>query len=980
MDFQLTSIMYDSRRRWPRKKGDPRPPTHSCIPGAKGTGFIGGSFHIPQGDAVIFMDAYIRALEAGDANGTKLNFTEHHAAVGPVVVDLDFKWRGSDASHARAATKEEVDAWALEYANHIAEVVDLPGGSTFRAVVMPRPGEPVMNKDNDLKHGLHLVFPDVVTTPEVQHVIREQALPGLSQLLEPLSQSNPVETVVDEAVIQSAGWLIYGSRKPDGVVYKAERIIMYQVVQRGEGEGGGFGVQIVATQEPPLATPGELVRLCSIRCHSQDACPGARSGFQPLVDRRNGGRDRDIREAFRRPVAVAARSDDTADQGEGDDNGGDVASDNAGGGTPTNDGRDAAVQQPDWVTDEVVQARELLPMLRKSRAEPRHEWIEVGMAVHSVSPQLFAEWDEWSKSCNAKYEAAACATQWESFGRNVPACRLTLGSLHHWAKEDSAAAYEVWSAARAKPISGFAFRADPEVVEPSVNSEDPKVKRLLQLAKDTSVMSDFALAEAALDIIPTRFKYSGAKAASKGPWFKFDPAGHRWQGQSGDHGLMNALSVVVVPALQEAKRQVGRVLGTDDNGVEIINPTWSFFNTAELRLARRTGKEAVHREMRDLVVDEKFEEKLDSCYPHLIGFNNGVYDLLTGSFRPGRPEDHISMSTGVPFVPYNPDTLEARWLHNDFLAKVLTDPKVRAYVLQHLASALDGQVRPQLWVVWTGTGANGKSKVLCLLDLALGDYFTTFEPSAFTKHHEEDEKPSPILMDARNRRIAVMTEPDANAKVKSGKMKKWTGGDLMRARNLYRADPVKFRFMPTLVMACNDVPHTDNNDGGVERRMRLVEFGSKFVDNPAGRAGHFKCDPDLDAKLKDVAPTFAAYLVHLYNKYKRDGYALPTPACVAERTRRHQVQGDPAAGFVECALRRVDRVSDTDAECAWISREGLWTLWQDWWACQGAVKRNPLGLKEETLDKLAAKMGVAMERRNGKDGYAGWEPLPITIG
>jgi phage/plasmid-associated DNA primase len=185
--------------------------------------------------------------------------------------------------------------------------------------------------------------------------------------------------------------------------------------------------------------------------------------------------------------------------------------------------------------------------------------------------------------------------------------------------------------------------------------------------------------------------------------------------------------------------------------------------------------------------------------------------------------------------------------------------------------------------------------------------------------------------------------------------------------------------MPTLVMACNDVPHTDSNDGGVERRMRLVEFDSKFVDNPAGRAGHFKCDPDLDAKLKAVAPTFAAYLVHLYSEYRGASYALPTPPCVAERTRRHQVQGDPASGFVECALRRVDRASDTDAECAWISREGLWTLWQDWWACQGAVKRNPLGLKEETLDKLAAKMGVVMERRNGKDGYAGWEPLPPTI-
>jgi len=158
--------------------------------------------------------------------------------------------------------------------------------------------------------------------------------------------------------------------------------------------------------------------------------------------------------------------------------------------------------------------------------------------------------------------------------------------------------------------------------------------------------------------------------------------------------------------------------------------------------------------------------------------------------------------------------------------------------------------------------------------------------------------------------------------------------------------------------------------------MRLVEFPSRFVDNPAGRAWQFTCDHDLDSKLKAAAPTLAAYLVHLYCEYRRAGYALPTPPCVAERTRRHQIQGDPAAGFVEGALRRVDMPPDSEAECAWISREDLWTLWQDWWMCQGAVKKNPLGLKDETLDKLEAKMGVVMERRNGKDGYVGWEPLP----
>ena len=38
----------------------------------------------------------------------------------------------------------------------------------------------------------------------------------------------------------------------------------------------------------------------------------------------------------------------------------------------------------------------------------------------------------------------------------------------------------------------------------------------------------------------------------------------------------------------------------------------------------------------------KFYDDLNENH-NLICFNNGVYDLLKGTFRPGRPEDKISL-------------------------------------------------------------------------------------------------------------------------------------------------------------------------------------------------------------------------------------------------------------------------------------------------------------------------------------------------
>ncbi|PNH03862.1 putative helicase [Tetrabaena socialis] len=65
-------------------------------------------------------------------------------------------------------------------------------------------------------------------------------------------------------------------------------------------------------------------------------------------------------------------------------------------------------------------------------------------------------------------------------------------------------------------------------------------------------------------------------------------------------------------------------------------------------------QEAQKRNCCELFYHEKFEEKLDSnC--GLMGFLNGVYDLENSEFREGRPNDYISYTTGINYVPFSED-------------------------------------------------------------------------------------------------------------------------------------------------------------------------------------------------------------------------------------------------------------------------------------------------------------------------------------
>jgi hypothetical protein len=55
-------------------------------------------------------------------------------------------------------------------------------------------------------------------------------------------------------------------------------------------------------------------------------------------------------------------------------------------------------------------------------------------------------------------------------------------------------------------------------------------------------------------------------------------------------------------------------------------------------------KAKIIEEAKAVFFDKEFDTKLDSNV-HLIGFNNGVYDLTSGKFRDGTHDDYISLST-----------------------------------------------------------------------------------------------------------------------------------------------------------------------------------------------------------------------------------------------------------------------------------------------------------------------------------------------
>ena len=162
-------------------------------------------------------------------------------------------------------------------------------------------------------------------------------------------------------------------------------------------------------------------------------------------------------------------------------------------------------------------------------------------------------------------------------------------------------------------------------------------------------------------------------------------------------------------------------------------------------------------------------------------------------------------------------------------------------------------------------------------------------------------------------------------------MKELTGGDTIQARGLHK-DPIEFKPQFKLIMTCNQLPEINNMDGGVERRLRVVEFKSKFVQDPdPDKPNEFLMDTDLNEKMEQWPEIFMKMLLDKYILYKTEGNKDPPEVLVA--TKDYKKECDIFNQFID------DMVEENpDAK---IKLGQLYTVFKMWYGKCGTSKKVP---------------------------------------
>jgi P4 family phage/plasmid primase-like protien len=287
--------------------------------------------------------------------------------------------------------------------------------------------------------------------------------------------------------------------------------------------------------------------------------------------------------------------------------------------------------------------------------------------------------------------------------------------------------------------------------------------------------------------------------------------------------------------------------------------------------------------------DEAFITNLNSK-KHLVPFSNGVYDLLEARFRKTKKDDYINLTVG-----YNYDERCNNKEVYLFLEQVLPNIEVRNYVLKKMSECLNGDIPNTNFLMFIGdSGANGKSQLLNLMKLAMGEFGEKVEVTLLTRKRNNANEANSEKIKLMYKRFAFLSEPEDGEKINIGLLKELTGSEEIVARGLYQ-DAVSFVLEAKLFLACNELPEIKGEDTALWRRIRVIDFPSRFVDDPKVN-GEYKIDRTLPSRMREDITWRQTFVNILLSYYFKD---VKEPLEVQIKTNEYRQENNEFYNWLE---------------------------------------------------------------------------------
>jgi putative DNA primase/helicase len=371
----------------------------------------------------------------------------------------------------------------------------------------------------------------------------------------------------------------------------------------------------------------------------------------------------------------------------------------------------------------------------------------------------------------------------------------------------------------------------------------------------------------------------------------FDNAAHAWFLWTGNHWKRDRVGEVRQLVITRLAAEYGRA-GTNalERGSKDEHKAFRGREKALLTL-RRIARVLELCESHPLLRLDGEEWDLD---PMVLGVNNGVIDLQTGTYRAGSPGEYLRAHAPTDWLGI--DQPAPQW--DKFIREIFAGDEEMMGFIQRLAGyCITGtSSEHRLPILYAADGRSGRTTMLETIAAVLGTDLSYATQADMLMNVKRDASgPQPFVYALRGKRLVWASESREGQQINAGLAKQLTGGDRITTRT-HHQEAVTFKPTFTVMLLTNHRPHISADDQAMWDRVLLIEFNQRFIDDPKAPNEH-KRNQDLPKILQAESAGILAWLVRGCLAWQQQG--LCPPAKVLGATESYRDEEDTIQQFID---------------------------------------------------------------------------------
>jgi P4 family phage/plasmid primase-like protien len=897
--------------------------THTRIPD-KSLNIYGGSYCIQPNELPIFYDLYYKNVF--EQNKPE-HLTERQLDNGPIAIDFDFRYDYSVEN--KIHTKEHIQDMITLYLEELKNLYIFTPNTPFDIFIFEKPHVNRVKDKNITKDGIHMII-GIQGDGIIGTILRDKIIEDLSLTWEDLPLTHEWSNVLDEGISKKiTNWQLYGSKKPGNETY--ELLYHYSVIFDNKSNNLILNEKKIKDFDLKNNFHKLSVQNTNIPCFELNP-----SILEEYNKRKNSQPEKNTKKKKQSNIVINSLNNEIDDEND-----------------------DEIIGLNDIINKEILEkaVEQMLSQFNNNEYEIRetHYYTQilpekyyepgshelnrkVAFALKHTDERLFLSWVLLrSKASDFDYSTIPeLYNKWKKhFNINKTQNIITRRSIMYMAKQDN---YEEYLKVKESSLEYFADKSCDTRTEYDI------ALLMYQMYKDKYVCTNY----------------------KDKTWYVFN--NHRWEH---DEGLTLRLAISkdvydiynkYYDKLNNIQQENADNLEKNDGNAndEVIRNKIKNLKCIQVMLKKTNDKNNILREAAELFFDKNFERLVDTN-KYLMCFNNGVVDFKNKVFREGHPQDYITLCTNLNYKKYDPNDEEMSKIGKqiiEFMNKLFPIQEVNTYMWEHLASCLIGINRNQTFNLYHGSGSNGKSMLTTLMSKTLGNYKSIVPVSLITDKRASIGQSSSEIMALKGIRYAVIQEPSKGSIINDGVLKELTGDENLQGRSLFK-NTETYEPQFKLVVCTNTLFDVNTNDDGFWRRIRKVQFISKFI-NPGDNTRYetdyiYEKDTTLEDKLPILAPVFASMLVD--KAFETEGLVKDCKT-ILEDSNKYKGNQDRLTAFIQENIQKTDNTSDK------IKKQELVQHFNQWYASTEGYG----GKKKPKTDELYE----AMNKKFGNPSRVGW--------